>query len=54
LGLAVGLGAPATMFAAVLSGTLIGIAAYMMLERPLLRRGRARPVTPGLAGRAAE
>ncbi len=53
-GLAIGLGAPATMFAAVFSGTLIGIAAYMMLERPLLRRGGARRVTAGLAGRAAE
>ncbi|MGK9334559.1 exopolysaccharide production protein ExoZ [Sinorhizobium meliloti] len=53
-GLAIGLGAPVTMFAGVLSGTLLGIAAYMMLERPLLRRGRARRVTAGPARRAAE
>jgi len=52
--LEIDLGAPATMFMAVLSGTLIGIAAYMMLERPLMRRGNARRVAGGLAGRAAE
>jgi exopolysaccharide production protein ExoZ len=43
-----------SMVLAIVSGTLCGIAAYALLERPLLRRGRAAPRAVGLTGPAAE
>ncbi|WEX75463.1 acyltransferase [Sinorhizobium numidicum] len=54
MGFALGLDPLISMAVAVLSGTLVGIAGYAMLERPLLQRGRAQPAVPGLVGRAGE
>lgn len=52
-GSALGLDPMISMVIAALSGALLGVVAYVTLERPLMQRGRARPVQ-SLAGRAGE
>ncbi|WP_026619876.1 exopolysaccharide production protein ExoZ (plasmid) [Ensifer sp. WSM1721] len=52
-GSALGLDPMISMVVAALSGALLGVVAYLTLERPLMQRRRARPVQ-SLAGRAGE
>jgi len=52
-GSVLGLDPMISMVVAALSGALLGVVAYLTLERPLMQRGRARPVQ-SLAGRAGE
>ncbi|AFL49966.1 exopolysaccharide production protein ExoZ [Sinorhizobium fredii] len=43
-----------SMSLGIVAGTLLGIAAYLFLERPLLQRGRTPPPAVAVAGPAAE
>ncbi|MCG5478986.1 acyltransferase family protein [Sinorhizobium alkalisoli] len=43
-----------SMVMATVTGTLVGIVGYLLLERPLLQRDRTPPPAPGLAGGTAE
>ncbi len=53
-GALLGIHAKVSMIVATISGTLIGVAGYLFLERPFLQRDRTPPPTAGLAGNTAE